>query len=58
MPDRSGLPQSRLVVDSDPDETQDWLSSLDSLIAHAGVKRAREILDRTPPTPPFTTQAD
>ena len=45
MPDRSGLPQSRLVVDSDPDETQDWLSSLDSLIAHAGVKRAREILE-------------
>jgi pyruvate dehydrogenase E1 component len=38
-------PPLRDAVDSDPDETEEWLSSLDAVVANAGPRRAREILE-------------
>jgi pyruvate dehydrogenase E1 component len=45
MLDKSSSLEGRDAADPDPAETQDWLSSLDSLIAHAGPRRARQILE-------------
>src|SRR5690348_9646669 len=35
----NGLPSQ--LVDTDPDETQEWIDSLDAVVDHAGRQRAR-----------------
>ncbi|RBP00968.1 pyruvate dehydrogenase E1 component [Roseiarcus fermentans] len=45
MPDALKAPRGPASLDSDPIETEEWLSSLDSLVAYSGPKRAREILE-------------
>src|SRR3712207_9376099 len=40
----SGLPSQ--LIDTDPDETQEWVESLDAVIDHAGRGRARYLLLR------------
>ena len=39
-----GLPSQ--LVDTDPDETQEWLDSLDAVVDHAGRERARYLMLR------------
>ncbi|MBI2982926.1 MAG: hypothetical protein HYY42_01860, partial [Chloroflexi bacterium] len=34
----------RQLPDIDPDETQEWIDSLDALVKHGGVERARFVL--------------
>ena len=38
----AGLPSQ--LVDTDPDETQEWVDSLDAVIDHAGRTRARYLM--------------
>ena len=45
MLDTSETPRGRPAIDSDPAETEEWLSSLESLVAYSGPRRAREILE-------------
>src|SRR3712207_4962982 len=40
----SGLPSQ--LIDTDPDETQEWVDSLDAVIDHAGRERARYLMLR------------
>src|SRR5919199_4213355 len=40
----NGLPSQ--LVDTDPDETQEWLDSLDAVVDHAGRQRARYLMLR------------
>ena len=39
-----GLPSQ--LPDTDPDETQEWLDSLDAVVGHAGRERARYLMLR------------
>src|SRR4051812_43659050 len=40
----NGLPSQ--LVDTDPDETQEWLESLDGVVDHGGRQRARYLMLR------------
>ena len=37
---------SKLAIDSDPDETLDWLDSLAEIIERSGIGRGEYLLDR------------
>src|SRR3954471_4282905 len=39
-----GLPSQ--LIDTDPDETQEWVDSLDAVVDHAGRERARYLMLR------------
>ena len=38
----NGLPTQ--LVDTDPDETQEWLESFDAMVGHPGRNRARDLM--------------